>query len=82
MPKEFNVKIPKRLAGVKIPKVIRKGPVADFLNSSGGQVVLAQALLAFGGYYAARRWDPYTPAGELLRHPIDSVRTRLATNVA
>jgi hypothetical protein len=62
---------------VKIPKGIRRGPIADFLNSSGGQVVMAEALLAFGAYYAARRWEPNTAAGELLRHPIDSMRTRL-----
>jgi hypothetical protein len=77
MAKKFNVKIPKRIAGVKIPKGIRKGPIADFLNSSGGQVVMGEALLAFAAYYAARRWEPNTAAGELLRHPIDSMRTRL-----
>jgi hypothetical protein len=39
---------------VKIPKVVRKGPVIDFLNSSGGQVLIAEALLLIAGAYAAR----------------------------
>jgi hypothetical protein len=70
-------KIPKRLAGVKIPKGIRKGPIGDFVKSSGGQVVLAEALLALGTYLAARRVDP-DGATEILRHPIDSIRSGLA----
>jgi hypothetical protein len=69
-----KLKVPKRIAGVKIPKTIRKGPIGDFLSSSGGQVVLAEALLAVGAYYAARRFDASTPAGEALRHPLDSLR--------
>jgi hypothetical protein len=49
-PKKKKLKLPKRIAGVKIPKAARKGPVADFINSSGGQVLLAEALvLAAGG---------------------------------
>ena len=47
-----QIKIPKRLAGVKIPKGIRKGPVVKFLNTPAGQVVLAQALLLIGGVFA------------------------------
>jgi hypothetical protein len=69
-----KLKVPKRIAGVKIPKAIRKGPIGDFLRSSGGQVLLAEALLAVGAYYAARRVDAKTPAGEALRHPLDSLR--------
>ena len=52
--KTVKVKVPKRVAGVKIPKVVRKGPVIDFLNSSGGQVLIAEALLLIAGAYAAR----------------------------
>jgi hypothetical protein len=73
-----EIKIPKRIAGIKIPKSIRKGPIADFVNSSGGQVLIAEAVLALGGLYAARRFDANTPTGELLRHPIEGLRTKLA----
>ena len=62
MAKKRKMKLPKRIAGVKIPKGIRKGPIGSFLTSSGGQLVIAEALLAAGGFYAARRLDPNTPA--------------------
>jgi hypothetical protein len=48
------------------------------LSSSGGQVLLAEALLALGTMYAARRFD--APVGEALRHPIDAVPRRLDPN--
>ena len=79
MAKERKMKLPKRIAGVKIPKGIRKGPIGHFLSSSGGQLVIAEALLAAGGFYAARRLEADTPAGEALRHPIDSVRAKLGS---
>jgi hypothetical protein len=77
MAKKLKTKLPKRIAGVKIPKGIRKGPIGSFLSSSGGQLVIAEVLLAAGGFYAARRIDPNTPAGQALRHPIDSMRAKL-----
>jgi hypothetical protein len=46
-----KLKIPKRIGGVKVPKAARKGPVADFLNSSGGQVLLAEALVLAAGVF-------------------------------
>ena len=79
MAKKHKMKLPKRIAGMKIPKGIRKGPIGTFLTSSGGQLVIAEALLAAGGFYAARRLDPNTPAGEAVRHPIDSMRAKLGS---
>ena len=66
MSKRKKVKLPKRIAGVKLPKATRKGPIADFLNSSGGQVLLAEAVVLAAGVFGARRvaaqagapWDP------------------------
>jgi hypothetical protein len=74
MGKKANVKVPKRIWGVKIPKRIRKGPLGQFLNSSGGQIVVVEALLAAAAFYAARRIDPDTSVGGALRHPIDGLR--------
>ena len=68
-----KLKIPRRIAGVKIPKSVRKG-----LNSSAGQIVLVEALLACGAFLAARRLNADSSAGALLRHPIDTMRTRIA----
>ena len=69
-----KLKVPKRIAGVKIPKAIRKGPVGDFLNSSVGQVLVAEAVLAAGGALAAGRTDPHSPAGKALRHPLRQLK--------
>ena len=57
MSKRNKVKLPKRIAGVKIPKAARQGPVADFLNSSGGQILLAEALVLAAGVYGVRRFS-------------------------
>ena len=68
------VKIPKRVAGVKIPKAIRKGPIVDFINTPAGQLVLAQTLIAIGGWYTAKEGtDPGSRTGDALRHPVDAL---------
>jgi hypothetical protein len=64
-----RMKLPKRIAGMKIPKTIRKGPLGDFLNSSAGQLLVAEALLLAGGVFAGKRVDPSSATGELLHHP-------------
>jgi hypothetical protein len=70
------VKIPKRVAGIKIPKAVRKGPIVDFINTPAGQLVLAQTLIAIGGCYTAKEGtDPDSKTGEALRHPVDSLRS-------
>jgi hypothetical protein len=52
-----KLKLPKRIAGVKIPKALRKGPVGQFLNSSAGQLLVAEALIAAGGAFVAHETD-------------------------
>ena len=74
MAKKLKVKLPKRIAGMKIPKAVRKGPIGDFLNSSGGQIILAQALVAAAGVFAASRTEPDSRAGDALRHPVENAR--------
>ena len=61
MSKTLDVRLPKRIAGVKIPKRDRKGPILDFLNSSGGQVVVAEALLLAARSYASKHVSPQSP---------------------
>lgn len=56
--------LPKRIAGVKIPKAVRKAPLAQVLGSKAGKAVLAEALmlaasgLAIGGASKAGGGDP------------------------
>ncbi|HEU5135189.1 MAG TPA: hypothetical protein VFU13_08615 [Steroidobacteraceae bacterium] len=40
------------MVGVKIPKSVRKGPIMDFVNSTTGRVLIAQALTAAIGVFA------------------------------
>jgi hypothetical protein len=58
-----RIKVPKRIAGVKIPKAVRKGPVMDFVNSKAGRVLIAQALTAAIGVLAYKQTSPDTRAG-------------------
>lgn len=74
MAKKAKFKLPKRVAGVKIPKVIRKGPLGHFLNSSAGQRVLAEMLVAAAAAFTAVKADEDGAVGETLRHPVDSAR--------
>jgi hypothetical protein len=50
-----KIKVPKRVAGVKIPKAVRKGPVLQFVNSSAGKLLVAEALTAALGLFASRQ---------------------------
>src|SRR5687768_16896709 len=58
-----KIKLPKRVAGVKIPRAVRKGPVVDFVNSSAGRVLIAQALTAAIGVLAYKNASPETRDG-------------------
>jgi hypothetical protein len=44
--KDDRIKAPKQVAGVKIPKSVRKGSLAAFINTPIGQAVIAQAVLS------------------------------------
>jgi hypothetical protein len=77
-----RIKLPKRIAGVKIPKAIRKGPVAAFLSSPGGQMAIAEAVIALGATYVARRINSGSSVGEAIRDPIETLRTRTGANGA
>jgi hypothetical protein len=62
------VKIPKKLAGVKIPKTLRKGPVGQFLNTPTGQLLIAEAIAVAIAALAARRTATGERAGAVLAH--------------
>jgi len=55
-----KIKVPKRVAGMKIPKTVRKGPVMDFVNSSAGRLLIAEALGAALAVFAYRNVDSDT----------------------
>jgi hypothetical protein len=51
MAKKRN-KVPKRIAGVKVPKPVRRG-LKDLAKSQNGKTVIAEALVAAGALLAA-----------------------------
>jgi hypothetical protein len=84
MAKSSRIKVPKRVAGVKIPKAVRKGPVMDFVNSTTGRVLIAQALTAAIGVFAYKHATPETRErirGKV-RQGADGTRASLERNTA
>lgn len=67
-----KLKLPKRIAGIKIPKTIRKGPVRDFMSSPAGQLVIAEALVAAAGVFTVKKADENLDAAQAVKHPGDS----------
>jgi len=47
--------LPKRIAGVKVPKAVRNGRFGELLASRTGQALLAQAIMAAGAVGAAKK---------------------------
>ena len=69
MAKRDTRKLPKKIAGVKVPKFLRQpGTITDFLNSPVGRLVLAEALLA-----AAAALKNYKPVAETVGHATESL---------
>ena len=47
--------LPKRIAGVKVPKSVRKGALGQLLASRTGQALLAEAIMAAGAVGVAKQ---------------------------
>jgi hypothetical protein len=56
--------VPKRIAGVKVPKSVRRG-LKDLAASQTGRTVIAEALLAAGAALAATQAKPGSKARKL-----------------
>ena len=61
--------IPKRIAGIKVPKQVRRGIVGEFLGSRTGRMIVAAVLVELG-VVAAKVLDPATPTGRGVRHAL------------
>ena len=44
--------LPKRIAGVRVPKTVRRAPVGEFLTSAAGQAIIAALILRAGSRLA------------------------------
>src|SRR5690349_18241329 len=63
MAKSDTFALPKKIAGVKVPKVLRHGTVTEVLNSPLGRLVVAEALVAAAAAAAAALKN-YKPVSE------------------
>jgi hypothetical protein len=63
-----TIKIPRKLAGVKIPKTLRKGPIGQFVSSPAGQLLIAEAIAVTIAALATRRTATGEPAAAVLGH--------------
>lgn len=79
-----RIKVPKRVAGVKIPKAVRKGPVMDFVNSKTGRILIAQALTAAIGVIAYKQVGEETRerVGGKVKNGADDAKEALKRNTA
>ena len=77
MAKSDTLKLPKRIAGVKVPKVLRHGTVTEFLNSPVGRFVLAEALIAAAA--ALKNYKPVAQAAGQVTDTVEKAGAEAAT---
>ncbi|MYZ50457.1 hypothetical protein [Propylenella binzhouense] len=65
--KKMKSAMPKKIAGVKIPKKVRKGAVGQFVASPAGQAMIGEMLLA--ALAAIRKGGKGSKLGIAARHP-------------
>lgn len=65
--------LPKRIAGVKVPKALRKGRAGRFLASPVGLALVSDAILAAGTVAAAKQAKPGSATRRLADHPLASL---------
>jgi hypothetical protein len=66
--------LPKRIAGVKVPKAVRKGRFGELLASKTGQALIAEALMAAGGVAAAKKASDSPEARSFVHDAAETVR--------
>lgn len=65
--------LPKRIAGVKVPKGLRKGRAGQFLASPLGVALVSEAAVAAGTWAASRQARPGSAARRFADHPLASL---------
>lgn len=67
--------LPKKIAGVKVPKKVRKGRFGELLASPAGQALLAEAIMAVGAMAGAKKVADSPQAREKLGGVADAIRS-------
>jgi hypothetical protein len=66
--------LPKRIAGVKLPKAARKGRFAELLASKTGQALIAEAIMAAGAIAGAKKASDSPKARSFVHDAAEAVR--------
>ena len=74
--------LPKRLAGVKVPKSVRRGDLGAAIGSPAGQAVLAEVLLAAAAVAEAKKTEDGGAARDALSDVADRLRNAGEVKVA
>lgn len=74
MAKKSKNLLPKRIAGVKVPKAVRKGRLGDAIASPAGRAVLAEVLLAAAAVAGAKKVKDSGVARDALSDVADRLR--------
>jgi hypothetical protein len=66
--------LPKRIAGVKVPKSVRKGRLGEMLASRTGQALIAEAIMATGAVAVAKKASDSPKARGFIHNAAERVR--------
>lgn len=71
--KQKKAVLPKRIAGVKVPKALRKGRAGRFLASPLGVALVSEAVVAAGTVAAGKQARPGSATRRFADHPLASL---------
>lgn len=74
MAKKSKSFLPKRIAGVKVPKSVRQGRLGELLASPRGQAIIAEAIVAAGAVAGAKKAADNPEARATLTDAADKVK--------
>ncbi|MFC3069913.1 hypothetical protein [Phenylobacterium soli] len=66
--------LPKTIAGVKVPKAVRKGRLGELIASPAGQAAIAEAVMAVGAVAGAKKVKDSPKARSALAEVADRLR--------
>lgn len=74
MSKKKKSFLPKKIAGVKVPKAVRKGRLGEMIASPAGQAAIAEAVMAAGALAGAKKVKDSPKARGALTDMADKLR--------
>jgi hypothetical protein len=75
-----KIKLPRRIAGIRMPMAVRNGLVIGFLNSTAGRALVSEALVLAAGVFGPERLRSYATSrrGQEARVTVKEARARLS----